>query len=84
MTEIKSYEEKLKSASIPIRDGVHCKVFSTLVDSLEEIYNLEIRPDDVWIVTYPKCGKKYSSAFTNYILAFSLLGNHVRYWKESN
>ena len=22
----------------------------------EEIYNLEVRPTDVWIVTYPKCG----------------------------
>ena len=22
----------------------------------EEIYNLEVRPDDIWIITYPKCG----------------------------
>lgn len=23
----------------------------------EKIKNLEVRPDDIWIVTFPKCGK---------------------------
>ena len=26
------------------------------LDVAEEIYNLEVRPTDIWIVTYPKCG----------------------------
>ena len=26
------------------------------LDIAEEIYNFEVRPTDVWIVTYPKCG----------------------------
>ena len=38
-------------------DPPGCYLIQSLVDSLEEISKLEIRPDDIWIVTYPKCGK---------------------------
>ena len=26
------------------------------LDIAEEIYNFEVRPTDIWVVTFPKCG----------------------------
>ena len=31
----------------------------------EKIYRLEPRKDDVWLITFPKCGKFKSISFTN-------------------
>lgn len=30
----------------------------------EEVYNFEVKPDDVWIITYPKCGTTWAQVST--------------------
>ena len=41
------------------------KKFTSLA---EKIYNMEVRKDDVWILTYPKCGTTWTQEMTWQIL----------------
>ena len=34
--------------------GIHLQ--PTMEEVCKKIYNFEVRSDDIWIVTYPKCG----------------------------
>jgi len=44
-------------------DGCGAVALRTLVayGIAEAIYNMEVRPDDIWIISYPKCGIHWSS-----------------------
>lgn len=32
---------------------------SCYLKDAEKIYNMDVRPDDTWVITFPKCGKYY-------------------------
>ena len=38
--------------------GIHLSEQMTEVG--EKVYNFKLRPDDIWIVTYPKCGTTWT------------------------
>ncbi len=36
------------------------------VPMAEQIFNMEVRPDDIWIITYPKCGTTWTQVYLLY------------------
>ncbi|TRY80471.1 hypothetical protein TCAL_13353, partial [Tigriopus californicus] len=47
----------------------------TYEEDAKRIYNMELRPDDIWIVTYPKCGTTWTQESVWQLVNFDLNSN---------
>lgn len=74
---INSKCKSLPSASIRYKKS-GCMLCSTYPKYAERIRNLEVRPDDVWIITYPKCGTTWTQEMV------WLLGNNLDFKKAKS
>ena len=50
--------------------GVHLPPAIKLVG--QKVYNFELRPDDIWIITYPKCGTTWTQVLLKKSINFSI------------
>lgn len=64
----------LKDCLIEVNPG-KCILPPKYKDLGERILNMEVRPDDVWLVSYPRTGK---NVFTFLVIRFRIINSNVR------
>lgn len=50
-------EDAMPTAEVLIDLKARVAMPEMFLEAVERIKNMEVREDDVWIITYPKCGK---------------------------
>ena len=66
--ELESKRHELFDVDSTYRNGVTSEPLDISVpypmpEVAKKIYNFKVRPDDIWIITYPKCGTTWTQAF---------------------
>ena len=62
-TEILFKDEVVKENEILKEQLIEQKAMTKVA---ERIYNFKVRPDDIWIITYPKCGTTWMQVVVFY------------------